>query len=62
LAGKHLNLQPNLKLTFVRPDFAHLWPGITIDHSGKIKADGSGEKRFSTTTKNSDRQAVGAIL
>jgi hypothetical protein len=27
-----------LKLALVRPDFAHLWPGITIDHSGNIKA------------------------
>src|SRR5207244_1330611 len=51
LAGEHLDLQPNLKLTFVRPDFAHLWPGIAIDHSGKIKAGGLGEKRFSLTKK-----------
>jgi hypothetical protein len=30
----------------VRPDFAHLRPGITVDHAGKIKATGVGEKRF----------------
>jgi len=30
----------------VRPDFAHLWPGITIDHSGNIKAAWLREKRF----------------
>src|SRR5882757_11510182 len=38
LAGKNLDIQPNLKLALVRPDFAHLWPGITIDHSRNIKA------------------------
>jgi hypothetical protein len=61
LAGKHFNFQPNLKLALVRPDFAHLWQGITINHLSKIKAGGLAEKRFSATTKGSDRQAVGAI-
>src|SRR5215467_2441214 len=37
LAGEHFNFQPDLKLSFVRPDFGHLWPGITVDHAGKIK-------------------------
>src|SRR5438876_8120256 len=36
LAGEHFDLQPNLELAFVRPDFAHLWPRITVNHSGKI--------------------------
>src|SRR5947207_12476159 len=45
-AGEHFNLKPNLKLAFVRPDLAHLWPGITIDHAGKIKASDEREKRF----------------
>jgi len=35
-----------MKLALVRPDFAHLWPGITIDHSRNIKAACLREKRF----------------
>jgi hypothetical protein len=46
LTGEQLNLQPNLELALVRPDFAHLWPGIAVDHSGKIKPAGLTEKRF----------------
>src|SRR5262245_49524637 len=46
LAGEHFNFQPDLKLALVRPDFAHLRPGITIDHVGNIKATGVSEKRF----------------
>src|SRR5207248_11675072 len=46
LTGENLNLQPNLKLTFVRPDFAHLRPGMTIDHCGNIKAACLREKPF----------------
>src|SRR6516165_8071405 len=38
LAGEHFDLQPNLELASVRPDFAHLWPGITVNHANKIKA------------------------
>src|SRR5438128_25764 len=49
LAGEHFDLKPNLELAFVRPDFAHLWPGITIDHSGNIKASGLSEKAFVNT-------------
>src|SRR3954454_18208390 len=49
LAGQHFDLQPNFKLALVRPDFAHLWPGITVDHAGNIKATGVTEKRFSTS-------------
>jgi len=30
----------------VRPDFAHLRPGIALDHSGNIKATEVSEKRF----------------
>src|SRR4030095_8602976 len=46
LAGEHFNFQPDLKLSLVRPDSAHLRPGITVDHAGKIKAGGASEKRF----------------
>src|SRR6266699_699835 len=46
LAGEHFNLQPDLKLALVRPDFAHLRPGITVDHAGNIKATAVSEKRF----------------
>jgi hypothetical protein len=46
LAGEQFSLEPNLKFAFVRPDLAHFWPGITIDHSRKIKASGEREKRF----------------
>src|SRR5881398_1009859 len=45
-AGEHFNLKPNFKLAFVRPDPAHLWPGVTIDHFRKIKASAEREKRF----------------
>src|SRR2546426_473592 len=45
-AGKHLNLQPDLELALVRPNLTHLWPGITINHTGKIKAGRKSEKRF----------------
>src|SRR5262245_8533145 len=47
LAGEHLNFQPDLKLSLVRPDFAHLRPRITVDHTGIIKARRIGGKRFS---------------
>jgi hypothetical protein len=30
----------------VRPDLAHLRPGITVDHAGNIKATAGSEKRF----------------
>jgi hypothetical protein len=46
LAGENFNIQPNLKLSLVRPDFAYLWPGISIDHQRNIKAARAGEKRF----------------
>jgi len=39
-------LQPNFKLALIRPDFAHLRPGITVDHAGNIKATAVSEKRF----------------
>ena len=38
LAGEGLDLQPDLELALVRPELAHLRPGITIDHAAKIKA------------------------
>jgi hypothetical protein len=37
-AGEDLDFQPDLKLALVRPEFPHLWPGITFDHRAKIKA------------------------
>jgi hypothetical protein len=46
LAGENLNIQPNLKLALVRPDFAHFRPGITVDHPRNIKAARFREKRF----------------
>src|SRR6516225_9040872 len=46
LTGEHFDLQPNLKLAFVRPDLAHLWPGITVNHCIKIKAASLSEKCF----------------
>src|SRR6267143_2226750 len=46
LAGEHLNIQPDLELALIRPDFAHLWPGITVDHCIKIKATDLCEKCF----------------
>src|SRR6266480_48141 len=52
LAGKHLNLQPNLELPLIRPDFAHFWPRITIDHSRNIKAACLSEKRFVDNAKH----------
>src|SRR5436309_13472784 len=49
LAGQHFDLQPNLKLAFVRPDLAHRWPGITVNHSGNMQASGLSEKAFVNT-------------
>src|SRR5438046_10051762 len=46
LTSEYFNLQPDLELALVRPDFAHLWPGITVDHCGKIKATDLCEKCF----------------
>src|SRR5436190_7232438 len=46
LAGEHFNFQPDLKLALVRPNFAHLRSGITVDHATNIKATGVSEKRF----------------
>src|SRR6266513_2297751 len=62
LAGENLNIQPNLKFALVRPDFAHLWPGITIDHSRNIKAACLREKRFVDHTKHlRTGRAIGAL-
>src|SRR6266496_2730410 len=46
LTSEYFNLQPDLELTLVGPDVAHLWPGITVDHCGKIKATDLCEKCF----------------
>src|SRR4051812_23211975 len=43
LARQSLNLQPDLEFTLLRPQLAHLWPGITVDHPAKIKAGGETE-------------------
>ena len=45
-AGKHFNFEPDLELALVRPNLAHLWSGIAINHAGNIKAGGKSEKRF----------------
>jgi hypothetical protein len=37
-AGEDFNLEPDLKFARVRPELAHLRPGITIDHRENIKA------------------------
>jgi hypothetical protein len=37
-ASQRLDLEPDLELALIRPKFAHLRPGISIDHSRKIKA------------------------
>src|SRR5438093_2073171 len=46
LAGEHLNLQPDLEFACVRPDSAHVWPGVTVDHCITIKATDLREKCF----------------
>src|SRR5437764_120025 len=46
LTREYFNLQPDLELALVRPDLAHLWPGITVDHCIKIKATALREKCF----------------
>ena len=37
-AGEGFNFQPDFEFALVRPKLAHRRPGITIDHSSKIKA------------------------
>src|SRR3989442_12780278 len=36
-ASEQFDFQPDLEFAFVRPDLAHLWPGISINHCRKIK-------------------------
>src|SRR6266480_321386 len=36
--GDGLNFQPDLEFARLRPDRAHLRPGITVNHPGNIKA------------------------
>src|SRR2546430_11926695 len=36
-AGEHFNFQPDLKLALVRPNLAHRWSGIAINHIRKIR-------------------------
>src|SRR6267143_2152458 len=50
LAGEHLNIQPDLELALIRPDFAHLRSGITVDHFGNIKATRMRGKPFCFST------------
>src|ERR1700730_3534076 len=38
LTGQYLDLEPDLKFALVRPDPAHFWSGITVDHCAKIKS------------------------
>src|ERR1700730_400344 len=37
-ASQHLDFEPDLKFALVRPDLAHFWSGITVDHCAKIKS------------------------
>src|SRR5213596_3428141 len=37
-AGDSFNFQPDLEFARLRPDRAHLRPGITVNHPGNIKA------------------------
>jgi hypothetical protein len=62
LAGQYFNLEPNLKFPLVRPNLAHLRPGITIDHRAKIKALARRGKRFVRKTNRSGGFAAGAII
>src|SRR6266704_6187506 len=62
LAGEYFNLEPNLKFPLIRPNLAHLRPGITIDHPAKIKALAQRGKRFVQKTNRSGRFAAGAIV
>src|SRR5206468_3188596 len=36
-AGEDFNFQPDLKFSLIRPDPAHLRPGITVDHARNIR-------------------------
>src|ERR1700694_4368640 len=38
LASQHLDFEPDLKFALIRPDPAHFWSGITVDHCAKIKS------------------------
>ncbi len=46
LTRQRFDLQPDFELALVRPKFAHLRPGISIDHRRKIKAARENGKRF----------------
>ena len=45
-AGEGFNFEPDLEFALVRPDGAHLRPGITVNHPGNIKALPKAEKRL----------------
>src|SRR2546423_14725883 len=51
LTGEHLDFEPDLELTVIRPDLAHLRPGITIDHRRNIKGTDLREKCFLLTRR-----------
>src|SRR5438552_19124310 len=43
LAGKQFDFQPDLEFVLVRPNVAHLRPGITIDHAPRSKRSANAE-------------------
>jgi hypothetical protein len=51
LAGEQFDFQPDLEFAFVRPDLAHLRPGITINHCRKIKRLAKWESVLCTKNK-----------
>ena len=43
VTGMRLNLEPDLKLTFLRPDGTHFWPRISRDHAVNFLCVGLGQ-------------------
>ena len=48
LAGERLDFEPDLEFAFVRPQLAHLWPRVAVDHARKLEAQRRGGKGFCT--------------
>ena len=60
LAGKQFDLKPDLELALVRPNVAHLRPGITIDHARKIEERAETRKCFVGKKNRSGEKFTGA--
>src|SRR5438094_5067645 len=45
-AGDGFDFEPDLEFARVRPDGAHFWPGITVNHRSTIKALPKAGKRL----------------